>query len=386
MTADRRRVATISRSATTKGPDRATWLRVADVARLLGMSANTVRRWTDAGRIPAHRSPGGHRRYLLDEIVALAPDVELVPTVAAAPAADAFGPARPPAPSTALESAAEPAPDGATLARLTTVLADAPHDVPSRAASELLRLTGAARCEVLTMNHDHFDVHVSLDTGGEDASREGLRLPFAEWRTPADDHADGPVALRRGTASRAEAALLRQRGCHALLWAPLVVRGTSLGALEVSDTRDRDLSAHLPLVDAVARFVGHALDVQATTTALERARAHDARAHRPLAGGRPRRRPPHLRPDRRGARDDRGQRRLRGHLAGQGRTAPGARQHQPHRRRGAVCRQRHGPRQVPDERARLRRRASPSSSVRCATSGSPPRRSGSTRCGGTRAH
>jgi len=40
-----------------------TWLRVADVAALMGVSANTVRRWTDAGRIAAHRSPGGHRRY-----------------------------------------------------------------------------------------------------------------------------------------------------------------------------------------------------------------------------------------------------------------------------------------------------------------------------------
>ena len=48
-----------------------TWLHVADVARLLGVSANTVRRWTDAGRIAAYRSPGGHRRYLADDIHAL---------------------------------------------------------------------------------------------------------------------------------------------------------------------------------------------------------------------------------------------------------------------------------------------------------------------------
>ena len=51
----------------------AVWLRVADVAAVLGVSANTVRRWTDAGRIAAHRSPGGHRRYLADDVYALLP-------------------------------------------------------------------------------------------------------------------------------------------------------------------------------------------------------------------------------------------------------------------------------------------------------------------------
>jgi excisionase family DNA binding protein len=49
------------------------WLRVADAARLLGVSANTVRRWTDAGRLAAHRSPGGHRRYRADDVLALLP-------------------------------------------------------------------------------------------------------------------------------------------------------------------------------------------------------------------------------------------------------------------------------------------------------------------------
>jgi excisionase family DNA binding protein len=47
------------------------WLRVSDVATLLGVSANTVRRWTDDGRVRCQRSPGGHRRYLRSDVLAL---------------------------------------------------------------------------------------------------------------------------------------------------------------------------------------------------------------------------------------------------------------------------------------------------------------------------
>ena len=41
---------------------------MADAAALLGVSLNTLRRWTDAGRISCYRSPGGHRRYRTEDI------------------------------------------------------------------------------------------------------------------------------------------------------------------------------------------------------------------------------------------------------------------------------------------------------------------------------
>ena len=47
------------------------WLRMAEAASLLGVSLNTLRRWTDAGRPPCYRSPGGHRRYRAADIEAL---------------------------------------------------------------------------------------------------------------------------------------------------------------------------------------------------------------------------------------------------------------------------------------------------------------------------
>jgi excisionase family DNA binding protein len=39
------------------------YLTRADVAELLGVSANTVARWAREGRIPCYRTLGGHRRF-----------------------------------------------------------------------------------------------------------------------------------------------------------------------------------------------------------------------------------------------------------------------------------------------------------------------------------
>lgn len=44
------------------------WLRLSDTADILGVHPSTVRKWSDEGVLPVHRTQGGHRRYLRSEI------------------------------------------------------------------------------------------------------------------------------------------------------------------------------------------------------------------------------------------------------------------------------------------------------------------------------
>jgi diguanylate cyclase (GGDEF)-like protein/excisionase family DNA binding protein len=48
------------------------WLRVQQAADTLGVSATTVRRWADSGRLMSRRTPSGQRRFLLDDLMTTA--------------------------------------------------------------------------------------------------------------------------------------------------------------------------------------------------------------------------------------------------------------------------------------------------------------------------
>lgn len=50
------------------GLSKPVWLTVSEAARVIGVSGPTLRKWTDGGRIAVFRTPGGHRRYLLNEL------------------------------------------------------------------------------------------------------------------------------------------------------------------------------------------------------------------------------------------------------------------------------------------------------------------------------
>ncbi len=44
------------------------WLSLSEVSAMLGVHPSTARNWADQGRLPVHRTQGGHRRFRRDEI------------------------------------------------------------------------------------------------------------------------------------------------------------------------------------------------------------------------------------------------------------------------------------------------------------------------------
>jgi excisionase family DNA binding protein len=61
------------------------WLSLGEASRLLGVSAATIRRWSDAGRLRAFTTPGGHRRFSKAALERLLPtDRERRPALAVA--------------------------------------------------------------------------------------------------------------------------------------------------------------------------------------------------------------------------------------------------------------------------------------------------------------
>ncbi len=43
-------------------------LSTSEAARHLGVSLSTVRRWSDAGHLTGYRTPGGQRRFTIDQL------------------------------------------------------------------------------------------------------------------------------------------------------------------------------------------------------------------------------------------------------------------------------------------------------------------------------
>ena len=132
-------------------------------------------------------------------------------------------------------------------------------------------LTGAPRCDIYFADGDRLRLAVSIDGGELDPGRLGSSWVTAEW-TPADgDPAAAPVTCLRATdkgLSRRARLAMQRRGCRSLAWAPLVLRGELVGAIELSDAGDRDFSQHADVLGGLARVCAEAVAIRRTVDEL----------------------------------------------------------------------------------------------------------------------
>ena len=194
------------------------WLRLKETAALLGVSLNTLRRWSDAGKIISYRSPGGHRRFRRSDVERLLAGQATPGTPPSAGTPSVTG-GLTPSDSVALRSAL------GTIARVSTE--------GLGVSSCLVALVEGA---TLAAAAEHTQVATPrLMVLGDSIPLE--EAPLAA-RVVRDARRVVIPDLAATTAlSDREAALYRACGDRALLCQPIYVDGRVAGVLELAESR-----------------------------------------------------------------------------------------------------------------------------------------------------
>lgn len=193
------------------------WLRLNEAAATLGVSLNTLRRWSDSAKLVCYRSPGGHRRYRRADVDALL-------------RAQSRG-GHPAGPTGLLPSFA--ASDG------DLDLLGPPLSVLAQVAAEGV---GATACVFALLEREH-----GLRTLAGYGASEGL--PPADPAVPLESAPAAAEVLRRGRRlviadlastrllPRGAAETYLKQGVAALLALPLIIGGRPAGVMQLSDSR-----------------------------------------------------------------------------------------------------------------------------------------------------
>jgi diguanylate cyclase (GGDEF)-like protein/excisionase family DNA binding protein len=199
------------------------WLTVGQAARLLGVSAQTVRKWTDAGTLTTVRTQGGHRRYdraLVEQLVA-----------GGRPAGAASG-------SDEAKSLAE-GEFARELADIVFALVDeqdprAVLDTSCRKLMDTMHCTGAA---ISAYDAPTASV-VALAERGTSSAVDNERYALPDYPITAAVIRERRIVFvdrNDPDADRSEVALLDEYGDQTLLMAPLVFRDEVVGLVELTD-------------------------------------------------------------------------------------------------------------------------------------------------------
>ena len=228
--------------------ERSRWLRVQQAADLLGVSASTVRRWADSGRIVASRTPSGQRRLARGPLEALVSGRE--------PRGDP-------------ERRSDDAERRYQLLLETSLELASTLEIGEVLQSAARRLSAVLQirdCDIYRLDGDERLVCIaSILDGARDDTWVGETIALREWpckrsaidtgRAVAVASADDP---RLGEAERENMRGYAQRSCVSL---PLVARDKVIGLVSLLDRVERAFTQEeITTGEAVAKLVALALE------------------------------------------------------------------------------------------------------------------------------
>ncbi len=236
-----------------------TWFRLSEAADALGVSLNTLRRWSDSGKLACYRSPGGHRRYRRAELETL---LQRQSTSGGAPKApdgqhyadhgSSLGDARLAGAQTALDTLAQAAAEGVGVTACVLAAVD---------GDGLLRVVASRAA-----------MGYSVPSPGEALRRESTPVADEVQHT----HRRVVVADLRATnlLTPTEVASCRAHGEAAVLALPLAIAGRLFGVLVLTEHRAPRAftGANITFAEFIAR---QAAGIIATAVAGDEAPARD---------------------------------------------------------------------------------------------------------------
>ena len=267
----------------------ARWLRLGPAAQVLGVSINTLRRWSDSGKIGCYRSAGGHRRFRRSDL-----DAILASQAGGGHGAKRRRAAAPASQAAPLDTVLSPE-DTLDLERLRyhnrelellvsagiedsgqQTIEGVLHSVSRR----LSALTRSPVVDIYAIEGGDLRALVSYDNGEFDLSWEGTRVHLADFphslRAATDRRIcvaaslDDPILTGNGRHS------LEKYGYQSQLSSPLVSSGEVIGLLELSDFVPRDYAESLELIAGLSLFAARALE---NATLLDRLRRRTDSLH-----------------------------------------------------------------------------------------------------------
>ena len=280
----------------TRDPARTGALRLNEGAKLLGVSAGTLRRWTNDGKVHCLRTPGGQRRFRLQDFA----DAGLIDLpspkglVAHAEAGAGNGRRRD-------DSRAHLARENAVLARrlertdrdlkmlvnsgLQVSASLDLDEVLRTVAARMVLAADASYCDVFGLEDGVFHCLVSFGPGDAASAYVGTRVTLEDTgmgRLVVDSRE--PVAIYDARdderLSDAEREDFISWGLRSAILLPLLAGGRVVGTVEVYDTRPRHFE-HVDLLRALAATAALAIRNAQTYREQERQPALRAARSRP---------------------------------------------------------------------------------------------------------